>query len=85
MPAKTDHVKVTEEERVPLESMRWRGTQATRKLNRARLLLQASAGLQDAASAAAVPTQGADGGTPPFSAYRVVWDRAHRAAHPRRN
>jgi transposase len=54
MPAKRYHVEFTDDERVTLEQMLRRGTHATRKLTRARILLKAAEGLQDDEIAAAV-------------------------------
>jgi transposase len=56
MPAKKYHVELTDEERVTLEQMLRRGTHATRKLTRARILLKAAEGLQDDEIAEAVQT-----------------------------
>jgi transposase len=56
MPAKKYHVELTAEERATLEQMLRRGTHATRKLTRARMLLKAAEGLQDDEIAEAVHT-----------------------------
>ena len=56
MPAKKDHVTLTAAERMTLEQMLRRGKHATRRLTRARMLLQAAEGLQDDESAAAIET-----------------------------
>jgi hypothetical protein len=57
MPAKKYHVELTDEERTTLEQMLRRGTHATRKLTRARILLKTAAGLQDDEIAEAVYTR----------------------------
>jgi transposase len=56
MPAKKYHIELADDERRTLEQMLRRGTHATRKLTRARILLKASEGLQDDEIAEAVQT-----------------------------
>ncbi len=56
MPAKKYPVELTDEERSALEQMLRRGTHATRKLTRARILLKAADGWRDDEIATAVHT-----------------------------
>ena len=54
MPKKKYLVTLEDDERQPLDALRHRGTHATRKVTRARILLKAAAGVEDSALAAAL-------------------------------
>jgi hypothetical protein len=54
MPKKKYRVTLEDDERQQLEALLHRGTHATRKVTRARILLKAAAGVEDSAIAAAL-------------------------------